>query len=106
MGMKASEVGNWVRRAAGIGLDPAKQGRVVHLHPTVLQHQLKIAVADREHQIPSDRPQHHLGRELPALGVPTLRHNTRAAIRLVETARLSNPDPPHKLATDPNHWPM
>jgi hypothetical protein len=29
-----------------------------------------------------------------------VRHDTCATIRLVETARLSNPDPPHKLATD------
>src|SRR3954468_18761049 len=84
-----------------IGLDPAEEGRVVHLHPTVLQHQLEIAVADREHQIPSDRPQDHLGRELPASELLALRHDPRAAIRLVGTARLPNPDPPHKLATDP-----
>src|SRR3954468_15788913 len=84
-----------------IGLDPAEEGRVVHLHPTVLQHQLEIAVADREHQVPAHGPQDHLGRELPALKLLPLRHDTRAAIRLVETVRLSNPDPPHKLATDP-----
>src|SRR5215212_2421714 len=89
----------------GIGLDPAKQGRGVHHDPTVLQHQLEIAVADREHQVPSDRPQDHLGRELPAFEVLALRHDTCAAIRLVETARLSNPDPPLKLATDPLRLP-
>src|SRR3954453_4210697 len=85
----------------GISLDPTEEGRVVHLHPTVLQHQLEIAVADREHQGPAHRPQDHLGRELPALELLALRHDTRAVIRLVEIARLSNPDPPHKLATDP-----
>src|SRR5829696_7611409 len=85
-----------------IGLDPAEEGCVVDRDTAVLQHQLEIAVADREHQVPSDRPQDYLGRELPALERLALRHNTRAAIRLVETARLSNPDPPHKLATDPN----
>src|SRR4051794_7560590 len=84
-----------------IGLDPAEDGRVVHLDATVLEHQLEIAIADREHQIPSDRPQDHLGRELPALELLAVRHATRAAIRLVETARLSNPDPPHKFATEP-----
>src|SRR3954451_13993449 len=84
-----------------MGLDAAGDGRVVHLDATVLEHQLEIAIADREHQIPSDRPQDHLGRELPALELLAVRHATRAAIRLVETARLSNPDPPHKFATEP-----
>jgi hypothetical protein len=36
-----------------------------YLHAAVLQHELEIAVADREHQIPSDRPQDHLSIELP-----------------------------------------
>src|SRR3982751_5167750 len=84
-----------------ISLDPAEDGCVVHRDATVLEHQREIAVADREHQIPSDRPQDHLGRELPALELLAVRHATRAAIRLVETARLSNPDPPHKFATEP-----
>jgi hypothetical protein len=48
----------------------------------------------------------HLGGEVPALEVPTLRHDTRAAIRLVETTRLPNPDPPHKSATDPSGKPL
>jgi CheY-like chemotaxis protein len=74
---------------------------VVDRDTAVLQHQLKIAVADREHQVPAHGPQDHLGRELPAFELLALRHDTCAAIRLVETARLSNPDPPHKLATDP-----
>ena len=65
-----------------IGLDPAKKGRVVHLDPTVLQHQFEIAVADREHQIPAHGPQDHLGRELPALELLALRHDTRTAIHL------------------------
>jgi len=46
-------------------------------------------------------PQDHLGRELPALELLALPHDTRAAIRLVATTRLPNPDPPRKLATDP-----
>jgi hypothetical protein len=33
-------------------------------------------------------------------------HDTRAAIRLVETTRLPNPDPPHKSATDPSGKPL
>src|SRR5215207_931942 len=85
-----------------ISLDPAKEGRVVDRDPAVLQHQFEIAIADREHQVPAHGPQDHLGRELPALERLALRHDTCAAIRLVETARLPNPDPPHKLATDPS----
>src|SRR4051794_25618741 len=84
-----------------ISLDPAEKGRVVHRDTAVLQHQLEITVADREHQVPAHGPQDHLGRELPPLKLFALRHTTRVATCLVETARLSNPDPPHKLATDP-----
>ena len=69
-----------------------------------MQHPFEITVADREHQIPAHGPQDHLGRELPTLKLFALPHDTRAVIRLVETARLPNPDPPHKLATDP--WEM
>src|SRR3954471_20849561 len=50
-----------------ISLDPTEDGRVVHRDPAGLQHQLEIAVADREHQIPANGPQDHLGRELPPL---------------------------------------
>src|SRR5215207_7904939 len=57
-----------------ISLDPTKEGRVVDRDATVLQHQFEIAIADREHQVPSDRPQDHLGRELPALERLALRH--------------------------------
>jgi DDE superfamily endonuclease len=42
-----------------------------------------------------------IGRELPTFELFALRHATRVATCLVETARLPNPDPPHKLATDP-----
>src|SRR3954468_2973670 len=57
-----------------IGLNPGEEGRVVHLPPTVLQHQLEIAVADREHQVPAHGPQDHLSRELPTLELFSLRH--------------------------------
>jgi hypothetical protein len=63
-------------------LDPAEESRVVDRDTAVLQHQLEITVADREHQIPAHGPHDHLGRELPALEVSALRHNTRR-------------DPPH-----------
>src|SRR3982751_6575822 len=85
----------------GISLDPTEDGRVVDRDATVLQHQLEIAIADREHQVPAHGPQDHLGRELPALELLALPHDTRAAIRLVATTRLPNPDPPRKLASDP-----
>src|SRR4051812_26723944 len=55
-----------------IGLDPAEKGCVVDRDPAVLQHQLKITVADREHQIPAHGPQDHLSRELPAFEVLAL----------------------------------
>src|SRR5215207_11266432 len=58
------------------------EGRVVDRDTAVLQHQFEIAVADREHQVPAYGPQDHLGRELPALELFALRHDTCAAIRL------------------------
>src|SRR5215210_4440676 len=85
-----------------ISLDPTEEDRVVDRDTAVLQHQFEITVADREHQVPAYGPQDHLGRELPASEVVTLRHDTCAAIRLIETMHLPNPDPPHKLATDPS----
>jgi hypothetical protein len=50
-----------------IGLDPTEDGGVVHPNASIQQHELEITVADRKHQIPPDRPQDHLGGELPAL---------------------------------------
>src|ERR671933_2543330 len=50
-----------------IGLDPAKDRRMVHVHAAVLQHQLEVTVADGEHEVPADRPEDHLGGELPPL---------------------------------------
>src|SRR3954467_6573048 len=91
--------------ASGHRPGSSEKGRGVDRDPTVLQHQLKIAVADREHQIPAHSPQDHLGRELPALELLALRHATRSTACLVGTARLPNPDPPHKLATDPAYAP-
>ncbi len=55
-----------------ISLDPAEEGRVVHLDATVQEHQLKIAIADRKHQIPAHGPEDYLGGELPSLEVLTL----------------------------------
>jgi hypothetical protein len=73
---------------------------VIHFHAAVLQHELEIAVADREHQMPSDRPKNHLSGELPtfeSLILPHLccsppsRHATASARR----------DRQHKDATEP-----
>jgi hypothetical protein len=36
---------------------------VIHRYATIQQHVLEITVADRKHQV--DRPQDHLGGELP-----------------------------------------
>jgi hypothetical protein len=76
---------------------------VIHLHAAVLQQELEIA--DREHQIPSDRPQDHLSGELPtfeSLILPYLccsspsRHGT-ASTRL---------DRQQKDATEPDDLPL
>jgi hypothetical protein len=48
-----------------IGLDPAKESGVVDLHTAISQHALEITMADRELQVPADRPQDDLRRELP-----------------------------------------
>jgi len=42
--------------------------------PMVLQHEFQIAVADREHQVPSDRPEDHLSGELPPFETPAPIH--------------------------------
>src|SRR4051812_28331417 len=55
-----------------IGLDPAEDGRVVDRDVAVLQHELEVAVADREHQVPAHRPEDYLGGELPTLERLTL----------------------------------
>jgi hypothetical protein len=38
---------------------------MVDLYTTVQQHEFEVTIADREHQIPSHRPQDHPGSELP-----------------------------------------
>lgn len=40
---------------------------MVHLDAAVQQHEFEIAITDGEHRIPSDRPEDHLGGDLPAL---------------------------------------
>jgi hypothetical protein len=84
-----------------ISLDPAKDGGVIHFHAAVHQHPLEIAVADREHQIPSDRrPQDHLGGKLPtfeSLMLSYLLCSSPSRHATVST-RL---DRQHKDATDP-----
>jgi hypothetical protein len=48
-------------------LDPAVHGPVVDLGPSVGEHALEVAVADRELQVPPDRLEDHRGREAVAL---------------------------------------
>jgi hypothetical protein len=50
-----------------VRLDPAKEGRGVHLNAAVSQHAFQIAIANRELQVPADRPEDELSRELPTL---------------------------------------
>src|SRR4051812_45921622 len=59
----------------GEALDPAVHGRVVDLNPAVGEHQLEVAVADRELQVPAHRPQDDLGREAEAAEGPGVRHD-------------------------------
>jgi hypothetical protein len=48
-------------------LDPAVHGPVVDLGPSIGEHALEVAVADRELQVPPDRLEDHRGREAVAL---------------------------------------
>jgi hypothetical protein len=61
----------------GEALDPAIERDVVHLHAAVGQHVLEIAVADRELQVPPDRPEDDLGREAEAAEEPGVGHGWR-----------------------------
>jgi hypothetical protein len=57
----------------GEALDPTVHGRVIDLDPAIGQHALKVAVADRELQVPAHHPKDDLGREAEAAerpGVP------------------------------------
>src|SRR4051794_3027130 len=63
-----------LRQLGCISLDPTKDGGVVDRDAAVLQHELEIAVADREHQIPAHRPEDPPSRELPAFERLTLPH--------------------------------
>src|ERR1700759_1998753 len=63
-----------------LSLDPSKDGGMIDHDAAVLQHELEIAAADREHQIPAHRPEDHLGSELPALDPLTLNHPPPSSI--------------------------
>ena len=58
----------------GEALDPAVQGDVVDEDAAVGEHQLEVAVADREPEAPAHRPQDHLGREAEATERPGVGH--------------------------------
>src|SRR4029077_18011095 len=57
-----------------VGLDPSEDRRVVDLDSAVEEHEFQIAVADREHQIPSHGPKDRLSCELPPLEAITQTH--------------------------------
>ena len=65
----------------GVGLDPTEQRRVIHPDATVRQHRREVTVADRERQIPSQRPENDLRREVPPFepAVPPHRYHPSAA---------------------------
>ena len=51
----------------GVCLDPPENGGVIDRDAAILQHKLKIAVADGESEIPAHGPKDHLGSELSPL---------------------------------------
>jgi hypothetical protein len=55
----------------GISLDPPEDRRVIHRHPAIQKHQLKVAIADGERQILSWPPD--LGPGVKVEGVPFYR---------------------------------
>ena len=73
---------------------------MIHLHATVEQHELEITVADREHQIPSHRPQDHLGGELAAFERLILPYACCLSTSCHATVS-TPPDQQHKNATEP-----
>ncbi len=50
-----------------VGLGPAEEGGMRNVHTAVGQHELEFAIAHREHEVSADRPDDHLGGELPTL---------------------------------------
>ncbi len=83
-----------------VGLHPAKEGGVGDRDTAVLKHQFEIAVADREHQVPPDCPEDHLGGELPTfegLILPHRGHSPPSRHALVCTQPLGR----RKAATEP-----
>src|ERR1700722_10902313 len=73
-----------------------------HCHRLVQQHELEIAVADREHQIPPDSPQDHLGSELPPFEGPILPYLNRLSTSCHATAS-TRPGRRRKAATEPRY---
>src|SRR5208283_1801909 len=83
----------------GIGLEPAKDRRVVDFDAAIKQHELEIAVTDRKHQIPTNGPEDHLGGELPPLETIA---STHSDIRPAQSGvdHIGNPST-SKFATEP-----
>src|SRR5580700_8793303 len=83
-----------------VGLDPSEDRRVVDLDSAVEEHEFQIAVADREHQIPSHGPKDRLSCELPPL---------KQLPRPILTPARSSPlnhtgsPPAAKFAIEPSH---
>ena len=72
---------------------------MVDLDAAVEEHQFEIAVADGKHQIPTNRPQDHLGGELPPLEAVAPIHWPRRA--LSNRGPYTGNPPPAKFATEP-----
>jgi hypothetical protein len=67
-----------------IGLDPSENRRVVDLDAAVGQHHLEIAVADREHQVPTHGPEDDVGGELPPFERPVPHHRAGPVATLID----------------------
>jgi lipid II:glycine glycyltransferase (peptidoglycan interpeptide bridge formation enzyme) len=76
---------------------------VVNRHTALPQHQLEIAVADRDHQMPPHRPQDHLGTELPALESLTLPYRC-CLLPSSHATVCSRPDRQPKLQQNPQPY--
>ena len=59
-------------------LDPAEQGDVIDLDATVGEHELQIAVADREPEVPAHGPEDHLGGKAEAAESRSRAHARRS----------------------------
>jgi hypothetical protein len=86
----------------GIGLNLPKDRGVIDSHAAIRQHQGDVAIADREGQIPAQRPEYDVGREVPPFKRAFLFRRHRIPLRTSPHSILPRPSP--KSATEPNRF--